>query len=130
MEKDFISEIERYTISDLEYIYRTQQELYSEEEMEIIRDTIEKKKLVKDVVERKQPDDRTLTADYYLFVTIFCIISLVFPVSGAINGLAMIIAGFSKKCSPEWKGAGLRVIIAAVISIIIRAILGGGFSLY
>ena len=126
MEKDtFIKEIENSTLSDLEYIYRTQQEYYSEEEMESIKDTIEKKKLVEDVLKKDHTPDKQLTADSFFLLTLFCIISLVFPVSGLFNGAAMLIIGFAKKGSPEWKGAGARVLAAAIIGLLIRTFLGG-----
>ncbi len=129
MEKDaFIKEIEEYTLSDLEYIYRTQQECYSEEEKEIIKDTIEKKKLIDYDVSHKSSYNGTLTADYFFFVTLMCIIALIFPTANLFTGGAMLLTGLMKKGSPEWKSAGIKVLIAAVIGLLIRAFLtNGGF---
>ena len=39
-----VNEMEQYSISDLELICRTQKDLYSKEEMQIIHDILEKKK--------------------------------------------------------------------------------------
>ena len=126
--EDFIKETESYTVSELEYIYNTQKELYSEEELEIIKDTLEKKKLIDYDVSHKSSYNGTLTADYFFFVTLMCIIALVFPTANLFTGGAMLLTGLMKKGSPEWKSAGIKVLIAAVIGLLIRAFLtNGGF---
>ena len=126
--EDFIKETESYTVSELEYIYNTQKELYSEEELEIIKDTLEKKKLIDYDVSHKSSYNGTLTADYFFFVTLMCIIALIFPTANLFTGGAMLLTGLMKKGSPEWKSAGIKVLIAAVIGLLIRAFLtNGGF---
>lgn len=45
---DFVKEIETYPLDDLELIYETQKELYSDEEMHLIKDMINHKKSVID----------------------------------------------------------------------------------
>ena len=126
--EDFIKETESYTVSELEYIYNTQKELYSEEELEIIKDTLEKKKLIDYDVSHKSSYNGKLTADYFFFVTLMCIIALIFPTANLFTGGAMLLTGLMKKGSPEWKSAGIKVLIAAVIGLLIRAFLtNGGF---
>ena len=39
---DFLKEIDQYSLSDLELIIDTQKELYSEEEMELLRQRVQK----------------------------------------------------------------------------------------
>lgn len=116
MDKEqFISDIEKYTISDLELIVKTQAELYSKEEMEIIEDVLEKKKAL-------QKESRS---DIYSVETLFCIVGLLSPWSGLIAGLVMLFAG-----SDKLKRVGRRTLIATAISVVIIIFLySGGISL-
>lgn len=109
----FVSEIEQYSISDLELIYQTQKELYSKEEIEII----------KDILEKKKTSLKQITDDFNFTVTLFCIVGLLSPISGLVTGIIMII-----KDSPKWKNIGKTTLLAVFISVIIRVFLySGGF---
>ena len=112
--EQFISDIEKYTISDLELIVKTQAELYSKEEMEIIKDTLQKKKAL----------EKESRSDIYIVETLFCIVGLLSPLSGLIAGIVMLIAG-----SDKLKRTGRRTLIATAVSVIIIIFLySGGIS--
>ena len=110
-----VTEMEHYSISDLELICRTQEELYSKEEMELIREILERKKSAA----KQTPDE------FGFAVTLFCIVAVLTPVSGLVVGIVMLIKG-----SPRWKNAGKKTLLAVLISVIIRIFLySGGFSI-
>ena len=104
------------TISDLETILRTQKELYSEEEMAIIQEILQKKKTA-----LKLTDDEMRFA-----VTMFCIAGLLSPAAGVVIGIIMLIKG--AKGHPRWMGAAKKTFLAVFISILIWLFLySGGF---
>lgn len=111
----FISDIEKYNISDLELIIKTQQELYSNEEMQ----------LIKDVLKQKKNAQKTNRSDIEFAETLFCIVGLLSPISGIVVGIIMLIAG-----SANWKRVGKRMFLVVIIAVMIRLFLyGGGFSM-
>lgn len=112
----FISEIEKYSILDLELIINTQKDVYSAEEMQIIEEELEKKKV----------SEKEKSSDLRIVETLFCIVGLIVPVCGFIVGIVMMIAG-----SEDYKRIGKRTILASFISVVIGAFLMiGGFSLW
>ena len=119
MEQDgfdaLIAEMEQYSIADLKLILRTQKELYSQEELDVIRNVLAKRK---DAL-------RLETAELDFGVTLFCIVGVLTPISGLLTGIIMLIKG-----SPRWKDAGKKTLLAVLISVIIRVFLySGGFSI-
>lgn len=109
-----IREMGQYSISDLELICRTQEELYSKEEMEIIREILDRKR----AAAKQTPDD------FGFAVTLFCIVAVLTPVSGLIVSIVMLL-----KRPQRWKSAGKKTLLAVLISVIIRIFLcSGGFS--
>lgn len=113
--ENFIREIEKYSIPDLELIVNTQKDVYSAEEMQIIEEELEKKKA----------SEKEKSSDYRIAETLFCILGLLLPVFGIIVGVVLLIAG-----SADYKKIGKRTLIAAFISLVIRAFLMiGGFSI-
>ena len=114
----FVSEMEQYSVPDLELICNTQKELYSDEEMAAIQDILRKKKVVS-----KKTGDK-----FYIVATIFCIAALLLPVAGLVAGVIMIIAGI--KGDPKWKSAGKKTLVAVIISVMLRSFLySGGFKI-
>lgn len=109
--EQFISELEKYSISDLELIVKTQKELYSTEEMQIIEDMLQEKKASK----------KKKRSDIDFAETLFCIVGLLSPLSGLITGIIMLIVG-----SENWKRVGRRTLIATAISVIIIMFLYSG----
>ena len=115
----FVSEMEQYSVPDLELICNTQKELYSDEEMAAIQDILRKKKVVS-----KKTGDK-----FYIVATIFCITALLLPVAGLVAGVIMIIAGI--KGDPKWKSAGKKTLVAVIISVMLRSFLySGGFKIF
>ncbi len=115
----FVSEMEQYSVPDLELICNTQKELYSDEEMAAIQDILRKKKVVS-----KKTGDK-----FYIVATIFCIAALLLPVAGLVAGVIMIIAGI--KGDPKWKSAGKKTLVAVIISVMLRSFLySGGFKIF
>lgn len=116
MDKEaFISEIEKYSISDLELIVNTQKDVYSAEEMQLIEEELE----------RKRASEKKENSDYRIVETLFCIVGLLAPFCGFIAGIVLLIAG-----SADYKKIGKRTILASFISVLIRAFLMiGGFSI-
>ena len=111
----FLTELKQYSVSDLELIYRTQKELYSPHELELLKELLEQKKI----------SLKETTAEFDFGVTLFCIVSILTPISGLAAGVIMLIKGTSK-----WKTAGKKTLLAALISFIIRIFLySGGFSI-
>ena len=115
----FVSEMEQYSVPDLELICNTQKELYSDEEMAAIQDILRKKKVVS-----KKTGDK-----FYIVATIFCIAALLLPVAGLVAGVIMIIAGI--KGDPKWKSTGKKTLVAVIISVMLRSFLySGGFKIF
>lgn len=115
MDRDsFVREMDTYSIPDLELICRTQKDVYTAEEMQLIEEVLESKKQQK----------KKAGSDIRFGETLFCIVALLTPISGAVAGIIMLAAG-----SSEWKQAGKRTLIAAFVSILIRLFLySGGFA--
>lgn len=105
----------RYDISDLELIYKTQKDLYSIEEMQIISEILEQKK-----TERKK-----FASEAEFGEMLFYIIGLLTPLSALIVSIIMLVAG-----SPRWKSTGKKTLFAVFIAVLIRIFLySGGFNI-
>lgn len=110
-----IDEMSIYSISDLELIYKTQKDLYSIEELQIISE----------VLEQKKSEYKKFLSEQKFGETLFCIVALLSPFSALIVGVIMI---FSR--SPIWKSTGKKTLLVVFISILIRVfIYSGGFNI-
>lgn len=116
MDKEaLIAEMSKYEISDLELVCKTQKELYSIEEMQIIEE----------ILEQKKTEHKKSVSEAKFGETLFCIVGLLTPLSALIVGIIMIVAG-----SPIWKSVGKKTLFVVFIAVLIRIFLySGGFTI-
>ncbi|MDE5765410.1 MAG: hypothetical protein K2N49_07325 [Ruminococcus sp.] len=111
----FIDEISICSIPDLELIYKTQKDLYSAEELDIISEVLEQKKL----------EYKKFVSEQRFAETLFCIVALLAPTSALIVGVIML---FSR--SSVYKSIGKKTLLVVFISVLIRVfIYSGGFKI-
>lgn len=106
--ESFTSEIESCSISDLELICTDQKDLYTTEELQ----------LIEEILERKKQEIKNSVSEVAFGEAIFCLVSILAPIEGAIAGVIMLVKG-----SPRWKDAGKRTLFAVFISVLIRAVM-------
>lgn len=111
----FIDEISIYSISDLELIYKTQKDLYSIEELQIISEMLKQKK----------SEYKKFVSEQKFGEMLFCIVALLTPFSALIVGIIMLFARL-----PVWKSTGKKTLLVVFISVLIRVfIYSGGFNI-
>ena len=109
MDRDaFISEINSYSISDLELICADQKDLYTAEEMQ----------LIEEMLEHKKQENKKHLSEIAFGEALFCLVSILAPIEGLIVGIIMLVKG-----SPRWKKSGKRILFAAFISVLIRTVI-------
>lgn len=112
---EFIYEMNRYCISDLELIFTDQKDLYTAEEMQ----------LIEKILENKKQENKKSVSEVAFGEALFCLVSILTPIVGLIVGIIMLAAG-----SPRWKEAGKRTLFAVFISVFIKVFLySGGFRI-
>ena len=96
----FLAQYVNYADADLKLIRDTQQEMYSEEEMDWIEELIEARSAY--YQEKARPD------------TWLCVVSLIIPLFGIIAGII-----YKTTDKPEDQKTGRRCLIAGIIGLIL-----------
>ncbi len=112
--KQLTEEMNSYSITELEAICATQGDMYTDEEMRMIVQILERKRQEQHVSNQKD-----------LRATLYCIVGLLLPVVGLIIAICQLASGDMVK-----RSIGKKVLIAVGISFLLGLfLLAGGLSL-
>ena len=112
--EEFRADLAQYTLSELRLIAATQADVYSPQEMAVIREELDARKEQERIQRKKQDTNDTLP----------CVLSLLLPVIGLI-----IAAIFLFNRDPANQKTGKRCLVSAFVSLILFSyLLSGGIS--
>lgn len=117
------TEFEKYDIADLELIVDEQRDLYSEEELDMAREVLSRKK-------HEESSHRSNTAnvslsDVNLMFTLLCICTLLSPLCGLVSCIGVGVKG-TYRIKPYMK----TLIAATIVSFVLRTYLAYGGILH
>ncbi|MBR5372320.1 MAG: hypothetical protein IK130_08905 [Oscillospiraceae bacterium] len=112
--EEFRADLAQYTVSELQLILATQADVYSPQEMEVIREELDARREQEHALRKKNDTNDTLP----------CVLSLLLPVIGLI-----IAAIFLSNHDPANQKTGKRCLVSAFVSLILFSyLLSGGIS--
>lgn len=105
------SELMQYSVSELELIIATQADVYTPQEMALIRDVLEARREAETEKRKERAAHDTLP----------CVLSLLIPVIGVVLGAIFLFSGDARN-----KETGKRCMVAALVSLILFSFLLSG----